>query len=207
MPIERFAHQTTFILPLAGQALTAVGHRIGEAHRSALQIPSQQFGWDFLGLGDAGLGIVHLPTDRPLRASDFLGFGMDVIAPAEGRVYDVRDGQDDGVEIGRLPRDLLYYQQDLIRALGNYVILEHAEGIWSVLGHLQKGSLRVDVGQKVAAGDLLGALGNSGFTSGPHLHFHLMDGPDILAASPLPVMLTLEDGVFAPQAGDIISNA
>ncbi|MGC9467110.1 MAG: peptidoglycan DD-metalloendopeptidase family protein [Anaerolineae bacterium] len=205
--IEQFSHQRAFILPLAGYALTAMGHRIGEAHRAALEIPSQQFGWDFLGLGADGLSIVHLPTQGSLCASDFPGFGSDVIAPADGRVCAARDDQQDAWEAGRLPQDVKAYQADLTLALGNYVILDHGDGIWSVMAHLKEGSLQVTVGQDVIVGEVLGSLGNSGSSSGPHIHFHFMDGPDILTASPLPVMLTLEDGVFAPQAGDIVSNS
>ncbi len=205
-PINQFNQEKEFIFPLSGQALTVVGHRIGETHRSAFQIPSQQFGWDFLGLGRDDLSIVHIDESMPLQTSDFPGFGMEVIAPLNGRVYDVKDGESDIQEIGQLPQELSYYQEDLTRALGNYVVLEHEGKMWSVLAHLKKNSIQVSAGQMVSTEDVLGALGNSGFTSGPHLHFHVMDSPDILDASPLPVMLALEDGVFAPQAGDIISN-
>ena len=113
---------------------------------------------------------------------------------------------DDQEEIGQLPQDLSTFQEDLTRALGNYVLIRHAEEHWSVLAHLQRDSVRVSVGQHVSAGEVLGALGNSGFSSGPHLHYHLMDGPNILEASPLPVMLTLENGTFAPEADNIVAN-
>jgi murein DD-endopeptidase MepM/ murein hydrolase activator NlpD len=206
IPIEGCCQGGPFHLPLRGEALVVVGHRIGELHRTARQIPSQQFGWDLLGLSDNGLSILSATPGRLLRAADFAGFGKEVIAPAAARVHAARDDVVDLDFIGQLPTNLAYFQEDLTRALGNYVVLEHAEGIWSVLAHLQQGSVAVAGGQRVAAGEFLARLGNSGFSSGPHLHFHFMDGPDILRASPLPVALTLEDGVFAPEAGNIIEN-
>jgi murein DD-endopeptidase MepM/ murein hydrolase activator NlpD len=206
LPIERFSHEVEFYLPLKGQALTVVGHRIGEAHRSAYQIPSQQFGWDFLGLSEENLGIFRVSPSGRLHASDFAGFGKEVIAPADGQVMGVRDGVDDLEEIGQLPQDLSYFQKDLTRAGGNTIILRHSEDIWSVLAHFKRDSVVARAGQNVSAGEVLGTMGNSGFSSGPHLHFHLMDGPKELEASPLPVVLTLEDGTFAPEAGNIVAS-
>src|SRR3712207_8545465 len=43
--------------------------------------------------------------------------------------------------------------------------------------HLQRGSVEVEVGDEVQAGDQLGLLGNTGNSSAPHLHFHVMAGP------------------------------
>ena len=205
--IEINNQQTDFILPLSGRALLVVGHRLGEVHRSALQIPSQQFAWDFLGLADDTLGIVSIDQTKTLTASDFPGFGMEVIAPANGVIIEARDGTDDVETIGQLPEDMSYFLEDLTIALGNYVIIKHTESAWSVLAHLKKDSLLVEVGKDVKQGEPVGELGNSGFTSGPHLHFHVMDGPDILSASPLPVILSLEEGAYSPQAGEIVSNA
>src|SRR3546814_15367827 len=46
-----------------------------------------------------------------------------------------------------------------------------------MLAHLRRGSVAVEAGQQVAAGDELGRCGNSGNTSEPHLHLHLQDAP------------------------------
>ena len=48
---------------------------------------------------------------------------------------------------------------------GNHVILDHGNGEYSLLAHLQRKSLRVRPGEHVAAGQLLGLAGNSGNTS------------------------------------------
>ena len=51
---------------------------------------------------------------------------------------------------------------------------------------MEKGSIGVAEGQHVKRGDVLGKLGNSGNTSAPHLHFHLMAGPSALASNGIP---------------------
>jgi murein DD-endopeptidase MepM/ murein hydrolase activator NlpD len=67
---------------------------------------------------------------------------------------------------------------------GNYVVIEGGEG-YAFYAHLRAGSIGVRAGQRVAAGQIIGALGNSGNSTMPHLHFHLMDGPDPVAAKGL----------------------
>jgi murein DD-endopeptidase MepM/ murein hydrolase activator NlpD len=49
------------------------------------------------------------------------------------------------------------------------------DGLRVELAHLREGSLRVAPGQSLAAGDLIGAVGNSGNTTEPHLHVHAVD--------------------------------
>jgi len=52
--------------------------------------------------------------------------------------------------------------------------------------HMQKGSVRVKKGDKVKRGDVIGLLGNSGDSFGPHLHFQLQDGPELFKYTSLP---------------------
>ena len=56
-----------------------------------------------------------------------------------------------------------------------------------MLAHLQPHSVRVKLGQRVKRGDVLGLAGNSGNTSQPHLHVHLMNGPSMDDADGLPL--------------------
>ena len=56
----------------------------------------------------------------------------------------------------------------------------------SAYEHLQPGSLTVKVGDKVKAGAVLAKLGNTGPSTGPHLHFGLLDRPDIFTGRALP---------------------
>lgn len=68
---------------------------------------------------------------------------------------------------------------------GNHVTIEHADGEYSVLAHLQEGSTTVAEGDSVAAGDVIGKCGNSGHSTEPHLHYQLQDGPNFWTAAGL----------------------
>jgi murein DD-endopeptidase MepM/ murein hydrolase activator NlpD len=61
--------------------------------------------------------------------------------------------------------------------------------VYAFYAHMEKGSIDVAQGQRVKRGDVLGKLGNSGNTSAPHLHFHLMDGPSALASNGIPYVI------------------
>jgi hypothetical protein len=69
---------------------------------------------------------------------------------------------------------------------GNHVILDLGEGRYAMYAHLAPHSVTVHVGDRVRAGDKLGLLGNSGNTSGPHLHFQISDRPSTLDTTSLP---------------------
>jgi len=53
----------------------------------------------------------------------------------------------------------------------NYILIRHSDGSIGNYAHLQKGGAKVVLGQKVKAGDWIALSGNSGFSTGPHLHF------------------------------------
>lgn len=56
--------------------------------------------------------------------------------------------------------------------LGYWVRVNHG-GLWSVYAHMLPGSIAMSVGQSVSAGTLVGLVGNSGNTTGPHLHLEI----------------------------------
>jgi murein DD-endopeptidase MepM/ murein hydrolase activator NlpD len=64
---------------------------------------------------------------------------------------------------------------------GNYVILSHADGFQTLYGHLTSAS--AVVGASVNQGDVIGLSGNTGYSTGPHLHFGLFKRS--LALNPL----------------------
>jgi murein DD-endopeptidase MepM/ murein hydrolase activator NlpD len=58
-----------------------------------------------------------------------------------------------------------------LQVRGNAVIIDHGRGIFTGYWHLSE--LRVAVGQQVAAGDLIGLVGNTGLSTGAHLHWEM----------------------------------
>jgi hypothetical protein len=61
-------------------------------------------------------------------------------------------------------------------AAGNRVVEDLGGGRFALYAHKQPGSVTVAVGQRVERGQVLGKVGNSGNSTEPHLHFHVMDG-------------------------------
>jgi hypothetical protein len=78
---------------------------------------------------------------------------------------------------------------------GNNIVERIAPGQYAVYLHLQTGSVRVKIGQRLRTGQVIGLLGNTGNSTGPHLHFGIQDGPDILSSNSLP----FEIGSFTVQ--------
>jgi len=69
---------------------------------------------------------------------------------------------------------------------GNHVNLDLGGGVYAMYAHLQPGSIRVKLGDKVTPGQVIGLLGNSGNCGEPHLHFQLMDRNSPLNSEGLP---------------------
>jgi murein DD-endopeptidase len=57
---------------------------------------------------------------------------------------------------------------------------------YATYAHLKRGSVRVGVGARVAAGEVVGLLGNTGQSTAPHLHFQITDGESVLASEGIP---------------------
>ena len=100
-----------------------------------------------------------------MRNNQYFAYGKPILAPAAGTVVTVIDGVPDNRPTST----------NIDSAYGNCVIIRHAQNEFSVLAHLQPGSVKVRPGQKVRAGQQLGRCGNSGNSFGPHLHFHLQN--------------------------------
>jgi murein DD-endopeptidase MepM/ murein hydrolase activator NlpD len=58
-----------------------------------------------------------------------------------------------------------------VNGFGNCIIINHGGGLWTLYGHLVNGGILVTVGQQVNKGDIIGKVGTTGRSTGPHLHF------------------------------------
>jgi Peptidase family M23 len=138
--------------------------------------PAQRFAIDFVQLDEEG----RLFEGDLKDLANWHYFGADVLAAASGRVIEVVDDLPDQVP-GALPSDIT-----IETASGNHVIMDIGNGRFALYAHMIPGSIVVEEGQFVRAGEKLGQLGNSGNTNGPHLHFQIMDGPGDLNSVGLP---------------------
>ena len=73
---------------------------------------------------------------------------------------------------------------------GNHVIMQSNYGIYALFAHLRKDSIKVKKGGKVKTGDIIAAIGNSGNTIQPHLHFQLMKENNPITSPPLPFVFS-----------------
>jgi murein DD-endopeptidase MepM/ murein hydrolase activator NlpD len=169
-PANEGSHRRALV-PVGGQAFIA-----------------QRYAIDWAKLGPNGQ---LFDGDRRDNESYF-GYGAEVIAVADGAVESALDGIPDNVPGG--PLLLEAEGADTLRAVpmtlatvaGNHVIIDLGEHRYAFYGHLKLGSLRVRAGDRVNRGDVIGLLGNSGNSTGPHLHFHVSDRNHPLAAEGLP---------------------
>lgn len=140
---------------------------------SRLRVP-QRFGCDFRRVDEEG-NVLPSPFPDTITNEMFYGYGAEVLAVADGVVSYVQDGIPDNV-----PRadGQIVMPVPLTNATvsGNWVALDIGGGRHVFYAHLQPGSIRVQVGQRVRQEEVLGLLGNSGNSVGPHLHFHVGDG-------------------------------
>jgi murein DD-endopeptidase MepM/ murein hydrolase activator NlpD len=117
-------------------------------------------------------------TGRGMANTDWPGFGVPLHAVADGTVVSTTDGLPDIPPLRDNPN--LGRPEDYA---GNNVMVRIAPHRYAVFDHMITGSVRVRPGQRVRTGQVLGLLGNSGITSGPHLHFGIQTRPDSLSAS------------------------
>ena len=74
---------------------------------------------------------------------------------------------------------------------GNYIIIAHYNGLYTLYAHGQAGSIAVSKGQRVSKGQQIMRVGNTGNSTGPHLHFEVRINGE--AVNPLPYLLGKEN--------------
>ena len=154
-------------LPFFGPWFVSQGVNGGETHKDRLAIA-----WDFMVRDERGRTF----GSPGYRLGDYHAFGLQVSAPAPGRVVAVENDVPDNAP-GKLNKEQNW---------GNYVVIEHTFLEFSIVAHLRQGSVRVQPGDTLTAGAVVGTCGNSGYSGQPHVHcqlqFAAQPGSDALPA-------------------------
>jgi small nuclear ribonucleoprotein (snRNP)-like protein len=171
--------------PLAAENLVAAnGPSNTSPHRRAL-IPvngrawiSQRYAIDWVEVYPDGKTYQGDPLDN----KNYKIYGSEIHSVADGVVTETKDGLPQNVPNAEKMAVPINFET----IGGNHVIVDIGGGRFAFYAHMQPGSLRVKVGDKVKTGDVLGLVGNTGNSSEPHLHVDLCDASSMLACEGLP---------------------
>jgi len=85
------------------------------------------------------------------------GYGVPIVSTANGKIIEV--GSDE-------------------KGYGNFVVIRHKYGFYTKYGHMQR--MYVKPGQDISQGDVIGTMGNTGLSTGPHLHYEVRIGSQVV---------------------------
>jgi murein DD-endopeptidase len=157
--------------PLRGEWVAVNGPSQASGHRRLVMAlngtlaSGQRFGADFLQVGEGGT----FTGDRT-KNENYLAYGEEILAVADGSVVATKDSIPENVPGGRA------VPITLETVGGNYILIDIGDGRYAFYAHVVPGSLRVRVGDRVRRGQVVAFVGNSGNSTEPHLHFHIVDG-------------------------------
>ena len=229
---SRFSdYQTQALLqfPLKGESLIINGGRtVDKNHHATSRI--QRFALDIAGVTEGAVPLTQEEIDEAKKSRDqksraysllvqgdskkneaYLCYGREVVAPADGVVVYVKDGIADNIP-GKRPSIAFLKSLFMWGAAGNNVVIKHGNKEYSFFAHLKKNSIRVNIGQKLKSGDTVGECGNSGNSTGPHLHYDLRNSNNWRFGSSLPAQFNnyYANGKFVnrgePEQGQIIKS-
>ena len=184
--------------PLKGAGwLAANGPSNTSAHRRAL-IPigghariAQRFAIDWIKLGNDGQTF----TGDSTKNTSYHAYGEHALAVAAGTVVEIKDGV-----IENVPHKPMAVPLTIDTVAGNHVVIDLGNGAFGMWAHLQPGSLKVKVGDRVKVGQELGLVGNSGNSTEPHLHFQVTDAASPLASEGVPYAFPKFSSVHGDEA-------
>jgi Peptidase family M23 len=156
------------------------------AHRMALNPingqlwAAERFAIDYLQLQPDG----RLFIGEETKPESFAYYGADILAVTDGPVVAAVDGLPEQVP-GKNPTGLALDQY-----AGNHIVQDLGDGNYALYAHIKTGTVKVKPGDRLTAGQVIGSVGNTGNSSAPHLHFHVMSTPDPLRSDGLPFVFT-----------------
>ena len=195
---QKYRTRTELVLPLAGRVLVHDGRDFYSHHRRldvrhafmrklGVTAVSGRYAYDLVVV-DAD-GRMHRGTGA--TTEEWLGWSAPVRAPGPGTIVAVEgDIPDNTFKGGELQMDPAVTMEKPMTIAGNYVVIDHGNGEWSMIAHLKRGSVKVAAGDVVKAGQVLGAMGMSGDSRIPHVHYQLQLGPHLFESEGAPSTFT-----------------
>lgn len=177
---QHYKSALAYRLPLVGKWLVLNGGMTPTTSHS-WGIIGQRYALDFVKTDDQ----LNRHHQSGTKLSQYFAYGEPILAAAPGRVVRIEDRIKDAPLLGFGMCDFMAKN-----FIGNYVMIEHAPSEFGLYAHLAPGSLTVQKGDVVAAGQVIGQCGHTGHSTEPHLHFHLQDSPDPYHGRGLPVRFT-----------------
>lgn len=150
--------------------------------RSIVSIPSR------MPLAGAVLTSNYGMRTHPVLGGTRKHHGIDLAAPTGTPVYATADG--------------VVSKADWFSSYGLYISVEHGASLQTRYAHLSR--LAVATGDTVKKGDLIGYVGSTGRSTGPHLHYEVrVDG---VAVNPIPYMMADERQFAANQSSELTGS-
>lgn len=180
-----------FDVPLKGRVIVQDGHNPGQGGGpvGAVEQPlksvvskANRYAFNLASADENG----NMYQGDPFKKENWYVFGKPIYAPAGGIVVDLQNGVPDNefkgksVSLPRIPPDTDPF------GMGNYVVIDHGNGQFSMLQHLEQGSIIVRKGERVRAGQQIGKVGFSGNATFPHLHYAVMSSQKVQSAEGIP---------------------
>jgi len=179
VPILVYQQKAKLIFPFRGPGLVVQGW-INDGGHSGY---ANQFAIDVLGVD----GNYAPQANEKDENEAYAGWDREILAPADGTVVYARNDVPNNDAAKGPDQKLLDSQHDPVQAVaGNCVIIDHGNNEFSVMMHMRQGSVAVKAGEHVKQGQVVGHLGNSGDSFGPHLHYQLQAGAVLFQAQSLP---------------------
>jgi hypothetical protein len=182
--------------PLRGEWLAANGPSNMSGHRRTVialdgkVAIGQRFAIDFLQIDSTGRS--WRPGSDSTKNTSYYAYGNEIYAVGNGIVVETKDSIPENSPRSAVARAVPI---NLVTVAGNHIVINLGHGHFAFYAHVQPGSLRVKLGDRVRRGQVIALLGNSGNSTEPHLHFHVSDGVSPLGSEGIPYALTSMDVV------------
>jgi hypothetical protein len=183
VPLRDYPTRTDLVLPLRGRVLVFDGHDFYAHHRrwnlahpvvgKLFRHNSGRYADDLSIVDSAG----RMYRGDGTRNEDWYSWNAPVLAPGAGTVVAAGSGEPDW-EVGRtsLPDSVVLARP--VALYGNYLVIDHRNGEFSLLAHMRRGSVAVRKGDRVRQGQPVGRVGFSGSVYTIHTHYQLQRGPE-----------------------------